>query len=240
MPARTRSSPAGVRMLRLVSVLLVFTAAVGLVLGTAGFSATSADRGVAVNVVEDDEAYLGVDTEGYDHVVADQETTVFELENRFGGDLDAIEVRLTDGEGDVDHPEEIPVGETEPVIVTPTCGTGDEITLEFGVFATDGGVSVDTTVERTVECVNPDDVKIAFDGSGSGNFEVTGPDAAFPLDLVVETTQGERDVTIAESGANPRIGGEIDGSIERVSIPELGVSESSPDPDDSSKSGSSD
>ncbi len=70
-----------------------------LVLGIGEFSAMSADR----DVIEDDEAYLGVETEEYDRVVAGQETTAFGLENRLGVELDDVEVRITDGDGDVEN-----------------------------------------------------------------------------------------------------------------------------------------
>ncbi len=58
MSTTARTPSARVSALRALSVVLAFTAAVGLVFGTAGFTAMEADRGVDVNVTNVNESNL--------------------------------------------------------------------------------------------------------------------------------------------------------------------------------------
>ena len=55
--------------------------------GTGAFSSVEAERGVEVNVVEDDEAYLGLDKIAHT-VSGDDRTRVIQVTNQFGGALD--------------------------------------------------------------------------------------------------------------------------------------------------------
>ena len=59
MSVSTRSPPVRVSALRTLSLVLALAAAVGLIFGTAGFTAMEADRGVTANITDDENAYLG-------------------------------------------------------------------------------------------------------------------------------------------------------------------------------------
>ncbi|MDB2294390.1 hypothetical protein PM085_19465, partial [Halorubrum ezzemoulense] len=80
-----------VRPLRALSIALAFAAAAGLIFGTAGFTAMEADRGLAVNVTDDERAYLGYAPLA-DEVRDGELTAVVEYRNRCGSDLDDIDV----------------------------------------------------------------------------------------------------------------------------------------------------
>jgi len=86
MSAATRSPPARMRTLRTLSLVLAFTAAVGLIFGTAGFTALEADRGVAVNVTDDERAFLSYEPLT-DDVRHGEPAAVVEYRNQFGSDL---------------------------------------------------------------------------------------------------------------------------------------------------------
>lgn len=164
MSTRSRSRTVEASTLKTLSIVFAFTAAVGMVLGTTGFAAMSADRGIEVSVVDDDSAYLAVNQTA-DTVPPDNETTVIELENRFGIDLDTVTVdtvRVADENANVtvetfsgpkDH-EGVGAGEAAPVTVTLSCTAAEpaSVTLAFDVRASGEGVDLSTTYERDVTC----------------------------------------------------------------------------------------
>ena len=165
MSTHARSS-AELSTLKTLSIVLAFTAAVGLVMGTAGFASIDADRGIEVGVADEEAAYLAVN-QTTEAVETDTETELIEYENRFGTDLttfDLEDVRVVDGGPDVDVTDfsgsgRLGAGETDSVNVTLQCATADPVTvtLAFDVSASGEGVSVSTTYERDVTCIPDDD-----------------------------------------------------------------------------------
>ena len=230
MSTHARSPTAELSTLKTISIVLAFTAAVGLTLGTAGFSAIDADRGISVSVVEDEEAYLGVET--FDPLVDGESTTMMEIENRFDAELD--EIRVTTSESavkEIDAPDEIGIGQTVPVDVVVQCEERDQVDIEFDVTATTDGVTVDTTVTDTFECLTTGDRPgVAF--FGVGNAEVRGPPGVFDggLNVTVKTTEDEFDLTRTESGERIRSGGSgsVSGQIQAVGFEAFDVREENP------------
>ena len=164
MSTHARSTTAEMSTLKTVSIVLAFTAAIGMVLGTAGFTAMNADRGIEVSVVDDESAYLAAN-QTTDTVPSGTHTTVIELENRFGIDLDTVtvdDVRVAAENSNVtveafsgpkDH-EGVEAGEAAPVTVTLSCTATESasVTLTFDVRASGDGVDLSTTYERDVTC----------------------------------------------------------------------------------------
>ncbi|MFC5134024.1 MULTISPECIES: hypothetical protein [Haloferacaceae] len=160
MSTSTRTPPARVSALRTLSIVLAFTAAVGLVFGTAGFTAMEADRGVAANVTNDESAYLG-----YEPVVDDREeidekepTDIVEFRNQFGVNLTEFHVDVSAHDSDVsaeldDPPEILPKGNESTVEVTLHCDVEKEVPLELSVNGSGGDVSVSLNRTVTVVCV---------------------------------------------------------------------------------------
>lgn len=136
--------------LRVLSTVLVLAAGIALIFGSAGFSSVAADRGVAISVVEDEHAYVGM-------AVCDQPATnssghpvEIRVQNRFAADLtiDTIEGRLETGP---DPPNSVGTGDSETFRIRVENDT-EAVTL----FAHTESVSVEMTREiqnqSTPEC----------------------------------------------------------------------------------------
>ncbi|GAA0522982.1 hypothetical protein SAMN04488066_105171 [Halorubrum aquaticum] len=156
MSTTSRTPPARVSALRTLSVLLAFTAAVGLVFGTAGFSAMEADRGLAVNVTDDEDAYLGYEAVT-DTVESGDPTVVVEYHNRFSGELTLDVTVEAGGQRHEDVNVTLDQGEEEPIEVTLTCSDADEeVDLRFVATGNGSGVNVSLERTHTVTCESPD------------------------------------------------------------------------------------
>ncbi|MDZ5812341.1 hypothetical protein U4E84_13410 [Halorubrum sp. AD140] len=219
MSTTTQSPPARVSALRTLSIVLAFTAAVGLVVGTAGFTAMEADRGLAANVTGDESAYLGYEPL-VDEVDSGESTGVVEYRNRFGGDLRAFDVDVsianpatTDASVDsTDTPAGLDEGAAAPVNVTLTCSEETDVELLFEADGSGTGVSVSLDRTHTVTCVPdaPDVTGVGYDGVGSASVDAGESDAG--VEAVVWLTD-----------ANPSEGGSA-GEIRSETIPNLNTS----------------
>jgi len=232
MSDRFRSSRAEASTLKTLSIVLAFTAAIGMVLGSAGFSATDADRGVEVSVVDDEEAYLGVETVG--PVVANESSTAVVYENGFDAELTDLSVNVvsTDPGVDVvvaDAPERLDAGESAPVdVVVESESVGlDSVEIQLAVTASGEGVSIETSRTSEYDLITGGDaVEVVF--SGGGNAEIHGPSGVFPLDVEVDTTDGDTvELEVTESGQTIR-DGNVTGQIETVRIPAFGIERENP------------
>ena len=233
MSTHTLSPAAELSTLKTVSIVLAFTAAVGMVLGTAGFSAIDADRGIEVSVVDDESAYLGVET--VDPVVENESSTVAVYENGFDAELDEFSVQVipTDPSVDAtvtDAPESLDAGESAPVdvVVESEDADLDSVGLQLEVTASGDGVSVETSRTDEFDLVTGSHIDVVFRGAGGGNAEIHGPSGVFPLDVEVDTTDGDTvELEITESGQMIR-GGDVTGQIETVRIPTFGIERTNP------------
>ncbi len=185
MSTATRSPPARMRALRTLSLVLAFTAAVGLIFGTAGFTAMEADRGLAVNVTNDTSAYLGYEPLT-DEVHDGESTPVVEYRNQFGSDLDEfdVDVSIADpGATDatiesVETPSSLERGAALPVNVTLGCSEEEPVQLLFEADGSGGGVSVSLDRTHTVTCVpkGPTVTGVEFNDGANGNVTVESAD----------------------------------------------------------------
>jgi hypothetical protein len=129
----------------------------GLLVGTQGSSRVESQREVAVDVVGDEDAYLGITYP--ESVEFGCETTVeIGLRNQTKVRLDQIDVDAhVRGDGvtvdDVDEPDSIELGDKEVVEVTLSCdgGTGSEPTLAFDVSVAGEDTSIETERSRVIE-----------------------------------------------------------------------------------------
>lgn len=151
------------RRLQAASLVLAFVAATGLVLGTAGFSAMTADRGLGVSLADDESAFLGYDTLT-DEVHSGESTPVVEYHNQFERDLDSftVDVSIVDPDDTnveitcVETPDTLPNGGKRAVDVTLACAEQTEVHLLFEASGSAAGVSVSLDRVHTVTCL-PDD-----------------------------------------------------------------------------------
>ncbi|MDB2260368.1 hypothetical protein DJ83_10375 [Halorubrum ezzemoulense] len=158
IPARMSSTR--VRPLRALSLVLAFTAAVGLVFGTAGFTAMEAERGLAVTVTNDTSAYLGYAPLS-DEVHDGESMSVVEYRNQLGNDLDEfdVDVSIADPEStdaaieSVETPSSLEAGTASVVNVTLRCPEEDTVRLSFETDASGDGLSVSLNRIHTVTCI---------------------------------------------------------------------------------------
>lgn len=118
------------------------TAALLVTTGTGAFSATVADRGVTVAVVDDDSAFLGFD-QSTDATDGTANLSV-EVTNRFPGETELASVTVT-VDGDDREVGPIPSGEDRDASFS-----GVPCDAEVAVAASDSGVEV--ALNRSVEC----------------------------------------------------------------------------------------
>lgn len=160
MSTTTRTPPARVSALRTLGIALAAAAALGLILGTVGFSAMTADRGFAVNVTSDESAYIGYEPLA-DEVHDGDSAPVVEYRNQFNGDLGEFDVTVSlvapDGTeteiGSTDTPESLLNGEHETVDITLSCPVEEEVDLLFEASGSGAGVSVSLDRVHAVTCV---------------------------------------------------------------------------------------
>lgn len=152
-------------MRKLAFVLCGLAAAVALAVGSGGFTSVQADRGVSVDIVGDDNAYMALDYPNgtVERGGAVNETVtlpVVNITNQFTEDVDITveytvsetsETSATGANGPTDL--DLDVGDTEQVSTAVTCDdTGeDSVTVEFDVTADGNGVYAETSEPRTVD-----------------------------------------------------------------------------------------
>lgn len=140
-------------LLRSASVTLAVIAAAVLMFGTVGFGSTTADRGMSVAVVDDDNAYVGYETSDIEANASD-EVSLVEITNRFGSDtaVDVVNVTIdVDGvnaSGIVIEPAHLPdsIGPGESGTVTGTveqCSLGETGTVQVTVEVEGGDVKAE-------------------------------------------------------------------------------------------------
>jgi hypothetical protein len=139
--------------------------------GTGAFSSVEAERGVAVNVVEDDEAYLGI--------AVDEKTDDVQIKNQFTDHLN-LTVTLNSADSVIDEVEvEGPI--------TFVDGTGGETDVDVNDESTQGELGPG----------NEAHVRIDFDEAGEGSFALSfaGDAGGASVDKTREFTLRPRDVT---------------------------------------------
>lgn len=147
---------------RYVAVAGLALAVVLLAAQTGAFSAIAADRDVQVTVVDDQSAYLGVET---DPVSVPGNTTtsatLATVTNRFGSSID-VSVTVTEGSDSyptltgVTGPGTLSSGESAPVVADVTCdddANGERVDIGVEATGPDFGIQLTRSVEVTCERV---------------------------------------------------------------------------------------
>ncbi|MFC7185849.1 hypothetical protein [Halorubrum yunnanense] len=140
-------------------------------MGTGAFSSVEAERGVEVNVVEDDEAYLGI--------AVDEEVDAVQIKNQFADRLD-LTVTLNSADG--------AIGEIEAEgPITFVDGTGGESDIDVD----------DESGQGELGPGNEAHVRVDFDEAGEGSFALSfaGEAGGASVDKTREFTLRPRDVT---------------------------------------------
>ena len=127
-----------------------------LVAGSAGFSAMSAERGVNVSVVDDEHAYVGIETVG-DERTEDDRVHLLTVTNQFATGMDDVRVTVTAGNGVIEaatvEPESTAVGVGEETAVTAECTAAQRTgVVDLDIEGEAGGASFDLTRTVEVDC----------------------------------------------------------------------------------------
>jgi hypothetical protein len=186
--------------------------------GTGAFSSVEAERGVAVNVVEDDEAYLGLDVENRIATVG-RAAEVVEITNSFTDTLSLdVTVEHTNDVvdeivvGDEDPGDEFSVeldpGESEWISII--CGRLEEAEFKLRFDGNTEGATVEKTRRfRGIDCLVSE---VIFNGD-NGSVRIKGDFS----DLKVLINGDQRSETVT-AGKNGVVIDRSDGKIERVTI----------------------
>ena len=141
-------------MFRRIAVVLFALALLVTVSGTGAYSAASTDRGLTVDVVDDDEAYVGFEsTTVYATNTTNQTTTVTlaTVTNRFSSPVELTDV-------DVDAHPTLEIGLIED---SGTIGSGESLAIRAEIRCGETLISSDVAVSVSLE---GEDVAAALDG----------------------------------------------------------------------------
>ncbi|MEF8937897.1 hypothetical protein [Halobacteriaceae bacterium SHR40] len=145
-------------MLRRIAVVLFALAVVVTVSGTGAYSATSADRGLTVDVVDDDEAYVGHDPgEIYAVNTTNQTTTetLVTVTNRFSSPVELTDVEVHSHPGlmieVLDESGQIESGESMDINAAVLHCDEEAMSMDVGVSVTVDGDDVAATLDGDTE-----------------------------------------------------------------------------------------
>lgn len=135
-----------------VGLAIVLLGAALLVTSSVAVSSVAIERSVAIEVVEDESALVGI--EAHEPTVPAENTSPVDLvtvTNHAGTSLEvtAAESGATDSSGDVHAPDSIDPGESAAVTATVTC---QDVPDAVDVTATGDGVTVERTVDVRAGC----------------------------------------------------------------------------------------
>ena len=140
----------------------MFVACTGLVFGSFGFTNASVERGVSVQVTNDDHAFVGYQSS--DLTVEDGETIdLVTVENRFSHSVDVTDITIDDGTFTISSPTQptnIHPGENGTVRGTVGCTPNETQKIGLAVTLKGSGVTAqifgDTeTRDFTLTCAAP-------------------------------------------------------------------------------------
>lgn len=127
-----------------LSLLLLVVASSVFVLGSSGFTGVSADRGISLEVVNNDErAYVGYHSS--DQTVQDgQAVDLVTVTNRFSNDISVIDVSVEDGNftiTDLTKPANIPPGESGTIRGLVECTPDETQVINLSVTVEENDVT---------------------------------------------------------------------------------------------------
>jgi type II secretory pathway pseudopilin PulG len=152
--SRTVRLPARTSAARALSVALAVVAAAGLIFGSGGFTAMSVDRGVNVDVADDEDAYLGYELTTETTATNNTSTVTAEAtyRNGFGGELTLDVTVVVDGDEVGSETITLDPGAEASISVTRSCSAGETIVFAFEAAGRGPGVSVSMDRARSVSC----------------------------------------------------------------------------------------
>lgn len=236
--------------IKYVSLALAAVAVVSIVVGGISFSSVAAERGVQVNVVDDDRAYLGLEQVEQNPQV-DTRTTIIEVSNQFSSEL-ALRISQVSGTEDVElEQSELTIGAGESADLDVTCTESGERDVTLNFVGSAAGSTVDATRTYTIDCQEPagqgtktyvSDLPgveaVSFLGAGQVTISGNATDVAIELTYENGSDDTTRNLPITflrgTSGANDETDGETaesgEGAICSVTVGVEGAEETYSNP----------
>ena len=200
--------------------------------GTGAFSSMEAERGVSVDVVNDDEAFVGYETPNDGTTVSNGDViTLVRVKNRFDHEVTIIKIEVRSGEdvlGEISYDPDKTIGIGEDVAIkAPMTGIapGEDAHIEITITVEGSGVTArlfgDTETRRFT--IKRDDVEVitgsssGVDFNGAGNAKILGGDETETADVYLKSPEniGGDDVTTRkdeEIDTGHKIRGQLDGA----------------------------
>ncbi|MFW6376487.1 MAG: hypothetical protein ACOC0F_00790 [archaeon] len=145
---------------RTLLAVAAFALSIAIVAGSGSFTSASADRPVSVNVVADDRAFVGIETESHELTNGNHRVVVATITNRFDTRLNHASVTVP-GEpsgpppviGDVESPSTIDSGGEIDVRASVRCGNATSgASIPLRIEAWSENVHVEMTRSVTISC----------------------------------------------------------------------------------------
>lgn len=183
--------------LRMIAIILSVAAVLTLALGTFGVTQTAMERGVSVEVVSDQEAFIGVKTveegttgtESTGFLNSPDNEPLVKITNGFSNDITIKEVRLDGTNADPTFEKELDSGGST-VVEAPVCKDQDGGQLNIGVTVKVDGPGISATLfdgadrQVIVDCPSPSDnsgnetdQNTTADGEGDGDAPLNKKDS---------------------------------------------------------------
>lgn len=199
---------------RLLSIGLAVAAGLLLVSGSLGFSSTTADRAISVDVADDESAFIGYNTTDKSEIESGETIDIVDISNRFAQEINVRAVDIESGKSEVKfddttHPT-ISSGETGTVRADVTnCRPAAEAEVTATVTVTGNTVSATVegdseTIERsfTVTCAkgnsssqNSSNRRELVEYTGNGGAKITGGQSRNATVTYVDTDGNEQTQT---------------------------------------------
>ncbi|PSQ28516.1 hypothetical protein BRD06_04050 [Halobacteriales archaeon QS_9_67_15] len=199
----------------LLSVLVVVGPA--LAFGSGSFSEVAADRGLDADVVADENAYVGVETESAEGYVGGDPVPVLRLTDQLSGELVLESVSSASSIVEVETEPPVVIGESEPSTVRATCQAAGSESAPFTVVAADSSTTVTLDRAVPVTCLEPEVQSAAFNGCETAHIEAD--DAVYPLTVTIEVDNPSSDgvSTSTETiGSDGKVGPDESGKLVAV------------------------
>lgn len=145
---------------RTLLAVAVFALSIAIVTGSGSFTSASAERPVSVQVVEDERAFVGVETVPHELANGKHHIVLIHVSNRFGSDVESITVTVIDEPSGpppvvqgLSYPSTIQTGGTIDVSADVACGnTSTEDPVRLRMTVTTGDATVEVTRSVTIVC----------------------------------------------------------------------------------------
>ena len=199
----------------LLSVLVVVGPA--LAFGSGSFSEVAADRGLDADVVADENAYVGVETESAEGHVGGDPVPVLRLTDQLSGELVLESVSSASSIIEVETEPPVAIGESEPSTVRATCRAAGSESAPFTVVAADSSTTVTLDRSAPVTCFEPEVQSVMFNGCGTADIEAD--DAVYPLTVTIEVDNPSSDGVSTSTeviGSDGKVGPDESGKLVAV------------------------